>query len=222
MKRLTAGDGFKLSAYRADPEGAPRGGIVVIQEIFGVNAHIREVCDRLAALGYVAVAPALFDRIEPDFRSGYSEEEVAEARKFIPKLNWDAAMLDMEAARAEAATAGSVGVVGFCLGGVMAFLAATRLDGVAAASGFYGGRIHDHADEAPSCPTQLHYGAEDAGIPLENVEIVRAKRPDCDLWVYEGAGHGFHCDQRASHHPHASAIAWARTVELFAKHVAAD
>lgn len=220
MIRLTASDGFELGAYRANPEGAPRGGVVVIQEIFGVNSHIRAVCDRLAALGYAAIAPAIFDRIERDFECGYSEPEIETARAFIPKLDWDACLLDADAARAAVAGAGKVGITGFCLGGAVAFLAAARLDGFAAASGFYGGRINAFADEAPKCPTQLHYGELDHGIPLENVAEVRAKRPDCDIWVYDGAGHGFHCDQRGSFDPHASAIAWGRTVELFAREVA--
>ena len=220
MTNLIASDGHEFGAYRAEPEGAPRGGVVVIQEIFGVNAHIRAVCDRLAALGYTAIAPALFDRIEPGFECGYAEDEIAHARSFIDKLDWDGVVKDTEAARAAVADIGKVGIVGFCLGGAVAFLAAARLDGFAAASGFYGGRINAFADEAPKCPTQLHYGSEDHGIPLENVEEVRAKRPDCDIWVYDGAGHGFHCDMRASFHPHASAIAWGRTVELFARELA--
>ncbi|MEM7188448.1 MAG: dienelactone hydrolase family protein, partial [Pseudomonadota bacterium] len=178
---LTANDGHNLGAYRADPEGAPRGGVVVVQEIFGVNSHIRSVCDRLAALGYAAIAPALFDRVERDFESGYSEEEVAHARGFIANADWDAFVQDTDAARAAVADAGKVGVVGFCMGGAVAFMAATRLDGLAAASGFYGGKITAVADEVPKCAVQLHYGSEDHGIPLENVDTVReARGADCD------------------------------------------
>ncbi len=219
MLTLTAADGHGFGAYRADPSDAPRGAIVVIQEIFGVNDHIRSICDRLADLGYVAVAPALFDRIERDFQSGYSPGEIAIARGFIPKANFDHFILDTDAARASVAGAGKVGIVGFCLGGVVAFLAATRIDGIAAASGFYGGRIQDFADEKPRCPTQLHYGTEDHGIPMSNVETVKSKRPECDIFVYEGAGHGFHCDQRPSFHPEASKLAWQRTVDLFDREI---
>jgi carboxymethylenebutenolidase len=219
---LEASDGHRLGAYLAEPEGTPRGGVVVVQEIFGVNSHIRSVCDRLAALGYLAVAPALFDRTERGFECGYSPEEVARARAFIADPDWDAFLRDADAARAAVAPAGRVGVVGFCMGGTVAFLAATRLAGVDAASGFYGGRISAYAQEAPRCPTQLHYGSEDAGIPMENVEAVRAARgADCGIHVYQGAGHGFHCDARASFDPAASAVAWGRTVELFAAQVAA-
>ena len=216
---LTASDGHQLGAYRADPEGTPKGAIVVVQEIFGVNTHIRSICDRLAALGYVAIAPALFDRTEPDFQSGYSPEEVERARAFIANADWEAFVMDTDAARESVAGAGKIGVVGFCLGGSVAFLAATRLQGFSAASGFYGGRIDTYADEETRCPTQLHYGSEDQGIPMSNVESVRARRPECDIYVYEGAGHGFHCDERPSFHPEASKQAWARMVEFFAKHI---
>jgi len=216
---LTASDGHELGAWRADPAERPRGGVVVIQEIFGVNSHIRSICDRLAKLGYAAIAPALFDRTERNFQSGYLPEEVAVARKFVANPDWDAFLRDTEAARAAVADTGKVGVVGFCLGGTIAYLAATRLEGLAAASCFYGGRIDAFAAERPRCPTQLHYGAEDQGIPMSNVESVRARRPDCEVFVYEDAGHGFHCDERASFHPQASKLAWSRTVAFLARHV---
>lgn len=213
---LTASDGHTLGAYLAEPEGAPRGGVVVIQEIFGVNGHIRSICDRLAAEGYTACAPALFDRTERGFESGYSPDEITHARTFIADADWDAFVRDTDAARAAIADAGKVGVVGFCMGGSVAFLAATRLDGVSAASAFYGGKINAYAEEVPKCAVQMHYGSEDAGIPMDNVEGVRAQRGgDCEIYVYEGAGHGFHCDERGSFDAEASKQAWARTLELF-------
>jgi len=135
---LTAADGFTLSAYRTCPEN-PQGGLVVVQEIFGVNSHIRNVVDRFAAQGYDAIAPAIFDRIEPGFECGYSEDEIATARGFIPKVDWDKILLDVDAARA--AVAAPVGIVGYCLGGSVAFLAGTRLDGFSAAIGYYGGKV---------------------------------------------------------------------------------
>lgn len=225
---IVASDGHKLSAYRVDPDGDPRGGVVVVQEIFGVNRHIRSICDRLAALGYSAIAPALFDRTERDFQSGYSDDELVHARSFMSNPDWNAYMRDVEAARENVAEAGKVGVLGFCLGGVVAFLAATRLDGIAATSGFYGGRINTFADETPKCPVQLHYGSEDHGISMENVNSVRERREgDCEIHIYAGVGHGFHCDERdfpndprGSFDPAASAIAWGRTIELFGKHIA--
>lgn len=215
---LTAADGFELGAYRADPDGAPRGGLVVVQEIFGVNTHIRSVCDRYAALGYSAVAPAVFDRQVRDFQSGYSPEEVAEARKFIASVDIDAMLADTGAAVGALSGTGKIGVVGYCLGGSVAFLAATRLDGIAAAVGYYGGMITRHADETPKVPTQLHYGDADQGIPMSDVEKVIAARPDCDIHVYP-AGHGFSCDERASFDAASAAIAWGRSLRWFDEHL---
>jgi carboxymethylenebutenolidase len=216
---LTAADGFELGAYRADPEGTPRGGLVVVQEIFGVNTHIRSICDRYAALGYAAVAPAVFDRIQPGFECGYSPDEIAEARKFIATVDLDAMLLDTGAAAGALAGTGKIGVVGYCLGGSIAFLAATRLDGISAAVGYYGGMITRHADETPKVPTQLHYGDQDQGIPMSDVETVIAKRPDCDIHVYP-AGHGFSCDERASFDAASTMIASGRTLRWFDEHLA--
>jgi carboxymethylenebutenolidase len=217
---LTANDGHKLGAYRAGPAGPPRGAIVVVQEIFGINSHIRSICDRLAELGYVAIAPALFDRTEPDFQSGYSPDEIEHARSFIANPDWDAFVIDVDAAREAVAAAGKVGVVGFCLGGTVAFLTATRLVGISAVSGFYGGRIDFFANETPHCAVQLHYGSEDYGIPMSNVESVREQRIDCEIYVYQGAGHGFNCDERESYDPDASKRAWGRTLDLFEANLA--
>ena len=147
---LTAKDSHRLGAYRADPAGKPLGGVVVVQEIFGVNHHIRSVCDRLAALGYAAVAPALFDRFARDFQSGYSPEEVAQARKFLADIDWAAFVADTTAA--VEALPRPVAVLGFCMGGTVAYLAATQLDGLAAAVCFYGGQIVKSADRKPRCP----------------------------------------------------------------------
>jgi carboxymethylenebutenolidase len=213
--KLTASDGHELSAYRADPDGARTGAVVVIQEIFGVNAHIRAICDRIAALGLAAIAPALFDRTERDFECGYSPDEIAQARRFIADPDWDAFVRDTEAARRAVADTGKVGIVGFCMGGTVAFLGATRLDGLACASCYYGGKIAAFASEVPKCPTQMHFGAEDQGIPLTDVEAIRAARKDCDIFVYDSAGHGFHCDERASFHGPSAETAWARTTALF-------
>lgn len=213
---LIASDGHQFGAYRTDPSGDPRGAVVVIQEIFGVNSHIRSICDRLAGEGFVAIAPALFDRTQPNFQSGYSSEEIERARSFIADPDWNAFVTDTDAARSAVADIGKVFVVGFCLGGSVAFLAATRLSEISAASCFYGGKIAGFADKVPYCPVQLHYGERDHGISLENVARVRERRGgDCEIYVYEGAGHGFHCDQRDSFNPQASQKAWARTMDLF-------
>jgi carboxymethylenebutenolidase len=217
--RLTASDGFQLGGYRADPAGAPKGAIVVIQEIFGVNHHIRSVCDRLAKEGYVAIAPAIFDRIEPNFQSGYSPDEVANARKFVANPDWAAMLRDTQAAVDAVKSVGPVGIIGFCLGGSIAYVAASRLTGLAAAVGYYGGAIVRFADEKPKVPTQLHFGEKDAGIPLTDVETIKAKRPDVAVFIYPGAQHGFHCDERASYDKASADIAWPRSLEFFARHL---
>ena len=216
---LTASDGFKLGGYRADPAGTPKAAIVVIQEIFGVNHHIRSVCDRLAAAGYVAIAPSIFDRITPNFQCGYTPDEVANARKFVANPDWAAMLRDTQAAIDAVQDVGPVGIIGFCLGGSVAFVAATRLSGLKAAIGYYGGAVVRFADETPKVPTQLHFGEKDAGIPLTDVETVKAKRPDVEVFIYPGAQHGFHCDERPSYDKASSDFAWPSSIEFFAKHL---
>ena len=216
---LTAADSQKLGAYRADPKGTPKGGVVVIQEIFGVNNHIRSVCDRFAEEGYVAVAPALFDRQTPGFECGYTPAEIEKARGFIAKPDWDAMLRDTDAAIKELASVGPVGIVGFCMGGSVAFMAATRLSGLKCAVAYYGGYIAKVADEKPKCPVQMHFGEQDQGIPASDVEAIKQKRPDCEIYTYAGAGHGFHCDERGSFNKDASALAWGRTKDFFTKHM---
>jgi len=148
--KLTASDNFQLSGYRADPAGTPKAAVVVIQEIFGVNHHIRSVCDRLAAEGYVAIAPAIFDRIEPNFTSGYSPDEVTNARKFVANPDWAAMLCDTQAAIDAVKDVGPVGIIGFCLGGSVAYAAATKLSGLSAAIGYYGGQVVRLADDKPT------------------------------------------------------------------------
>jgi carboxymethylenebutenolidase len=217
--KLTASDNFQLGAYRAEPHGAAKGAIVVIQEIFGVNHHIRNVCDRLANEGYVAIAPSIFDRIEPNFTSGYSPDEIAVARKFVANPDWTAMLRDTQAAIDAVKTVGPVGIIGFCLGGSVAYAAATKLSGLKAAVGYYGGAIVRLAEDKPSVPTQLHFGEKDTGIPLTDVETIKAKRPEVEVFVYPGAQHGFNCDERASYDKASADIAWPRSMEFFAKHL---
>jgi carboxymethylenebutenolidase len=216
---LTASDAHKLGAYRADPAGSPKGGMVVIQEIFGVNQHIRAVCDKLASEGYVAVAPALFDRQVKDYQCGYTPPEIEKSRTFVAKPDWDAMMRDTDAAIKEIKGAGPVGIIGFCMGGTIAFLAATRLTGLSASVVYYGGRVAAFADEKPKCPTQMHFGETDQSIPLTDVETIKQKRADCEIYVYNGAGHGFHCDERGSFHPASRDLAWQRTTAFLQKHM---
>lgn len=219
MITLKASDGHSFGAYRADPAGTPKGAIVVIQEIFGVNSHIRNVTDRFAAEGYVAIAPAIFDRVQKDFQSGYTAEDVAVAREFIGKIPMDDMLRDAQAAIDAVKSAGPVGIVGFCLGGSIAYLAAARLEGLSAAVGYYGGMVAKNADAKPKVPVQLHFGEDDQGIPMSDVEMVKAKRTEVEVFTYKGAGHGFHCDERASFSKEASDTAWPRTLGFFAKHL---
>lgn len=211
---LTASDGFKLGAYRADPKGSPKGAIVVIQEIFGVNDHIRSLVERFASFGYHAVAPALFDRVEPGVELEYDEAGIARGRELAGAIRWEAAMRDTAAAVAHAAGTGPVGIVGYCFGGSIAWLAASELP-VAAAVGYYGGQIHSLIERAPKAPTLLHFGELDHAIPLDHVQQISAAHPAVDVRVYDGAQHGFSCDARASYHALSAAIALGRTLEFF-------
>jgi carboxymethylenebutenolidase len=217
--RLTASDNFQFGGYRAEPATAPKRAVVVIQEIFGVNHHIRAVCDRFAGEGYVAIAPAIFDRVEPNFQCGYSPEEIAVARKFVANPDWPAMLRDTQAAIDAVRDVGPVGIIGFCLGGSVAYAAATKLSGLSAAIGYYGGLIVRFADDEPKVPTQLHFGEKDAGIPLGDVETIRAKRPEVEIHVYPGAQHGFNCDERASYDKASADIARPRSLGFFAKYL---
>lgn len=221
MIELTASDGHTLAAWRADPAGAPRAGVVVIQEIFGVNAHIREVADDYAAQGYLAIAPALFDRSRPGVELGYDENAIAEGRDLAFAMDPDLPVRDVEAAVQAAAGAGKVGVVGYCWGGSLTFLAACKL-GVAAASSYYGGQIlaalGREPDLAPAAPLIMHFGEHDAGIPLDDVDRIRKTFPDTPVYMYD-AGHGFNCDHRASYDESSCRTARQRTLDFFAKHL---
>ncbi len=213
---LTAEDGHELSAYRADPEGAPRGGIVVIQEIFGVNGHIRGVCDRFAGEGYVAIAPAVFDRAERGVELDYDSDGMARGREIMGGLGLDAPLLDIAAAAASIKDAGKVGSVGYCWGGTVAWLAATRLK--LPSVGYYGGRIVDFAGEKLEVPVMLHFGKQDQMIPAEDVAKIREAAPKVPVFEYD-AGHGFNCEKRASYHEESAKFALTRTLEFLAENV---
>jgi len=218
---LTASDNHRFGAYRAEPSGTPVGGVVVIQEIFGVNHHIRSVCDRFAAEGYVAVAPALFDRQVKDFESGYSPEEIEKARKFVANPDWSAMLRDSQAAIDNLKDGARLGIMGFCMGGTVSFLAACRLAGLNAAVCYYGGQIARFADEKPKVPTLMHFGEKDASIPMSDVEKIKDKRgQDCEIYVYPEAQHGFHCDERGSYHERSAKLAWQRTLSFLQKNLA--
>ncbi len=216
---LTAEDGHKLSAYRAEPSGQPRGGLVVIQEIFGVNHHIRNVTDGFAADGYVSLAPAVFDRVERGVSMGYTPADIERGRAIRGKLGWDKMVMDVRAAVKALRDEGlEVGVVGYCMGGSLAWLAATRIDGVAASIAYYGGAIAEFAHEKPRCPVLVHWGETDASIPPDHWEKLRQAHPDVPQHVYP-AGHGFSCDERGSYHEPSARLARERTIAFLRTHV---
>jgi carboxymethylenebutenolidase len=220
MVTLTAEDAHRLAAYRATPAGTPRGALVVVQEIFGVNHHIKNVTDGFAADGYVCLAPALFDRVERGFETGYAPADIERGRAVRGKVSVDAMVFDVRAAVADLKKTGlKVGVVGYCLGGTMAWLAATRIDGVAGAVGYYGGGIADTADERPRCPVLLHFGETDAAIPAEHWERIKKAHPNLPMHIYVGAGHGFSCDERGSFHEPSHKLARERTISFLRQHV---
>lgn len=218
MIQLTAGDGHVLDAYERRPAQATAA-VVIVQEIFGVNAHIRSVVDRYADAGYHAIAPALFDRAERGVELEYDAPGIERGRHLATSIGVESALLDVAAACAHAARTGPVGVVGYCFGGSIAWLAAAQLP-VAAAVGYYGGFIPKSLDSTPVAPTMLHFGELDEGIPLDDVATIQPAHPDVEVHVYEGAGHGFNCDARASFDPDAAAAARERTLSFLAEHLA--
>jgi len=218
MIELTASDGHKLAAYRADPAGKPRGGIVVIQEIFGVNSHIRSVADGYAADGYLAIAPAMFDRVQKNFEVGYTPDDMTKGRETRAKVTDDMALKDAEAAIKAASSGGKVGIVGYCWGGSIAWLAAGKLGGIACAVAYYGGGILQNQELAPKVPLMGHFGDKDAHIPVDGVKKLAAKYPQHQIFIYE-ADHGFNCDQRGSYNAPAAKQARERSLAFFRKHV---
>jgi carboxymethylenebutenolidase len=212
---LTAKDGHKFAAYVAEPQGKAKGAVVVIQEIFGANGHIRRTADLYASKGYHAIAPALFDRIRPGIELGYQPDDIAKGRELRTQIPLEKTLLDLQATIDAAKKNGKVAVVGYCWGGSLAYLAATRLDGVACAIGYYGGMIAEHKDERVRVPTILHFGETDQSIPMSDVEKVRKAHPDMSIFVYP-AGHGFNCDERGSYDAASAKLALERTLKFIA------
>lgn len=214
LRLTSASDGFELAAYHAAPGNARRGGLVLIQEIFGVTDHIRELADGFAADGYEVVAPSFYDRLEPGFAADYSPEAVARGVAHSQATPWDQVAGDLAAAIA--ALKPPVFVAGYCWGGAATWLAACRCDGVAAASAFYGRRISELVDETPRCPIILHFGRTDPSIPLERVDEIRERHPDIPIHLYD-AGHGFVSDRRQDYDADAARLARLRTLQLFSR-----
>ncbi len=217
---LTSSDGTTIGGYLAEPANAPKGAIVVIQEIFGVNSHIRSVADRIAQAGYVALAPQYFDRIAPGIELGYEASDVQTGFGHVGSLSMDLSVDDTAAAIKHLHEAGhaKVAVTGFCWGGTLTWASACRLDGLAAAVSYYGGAIHGLRNETPKVPTMLHFGEQDTYIPAEQLAEIKAAHPEVQLYTYP-AGHGFHCDARGSFEPESAKIAFGRTLEFFAQHL---
>jgi len=214
---LKAADGHKLAAYVATPAGKPRGGVVVIPEIFGVNSHIQQVTDGFAADGYLAVAPAMFDRARRNYDTGYSQPEIEAGVAIMQKLDWKQSMLDVQAAIAEAAKGGKVGIVGYCYGGTVSWMAAARVSGLACAVPYYGGGMHGLIGEQPKIPVMCNFGEADQSPTLAQAKEIAAAHPAITAHFYPGAGHGFNCDQRGSWNPEAAKLARQRTLEFFRK-----
>ncbi len=214
--KMTMSDGAEVAVYHVDPTGERRGGLVVIQEIFGINAHIRSACEDYASEGYEVLAPALFDREHPGFDVGYDEAGmaagVALARQQHP---FDLSMADTQTCIDALKNKGAVFITGYCYGGSIVWRAAQEFGGLAAASSYYGSLVPQTADTAPKCPTILHFGRHDHGIPMDGVEkVIAAHHPNVEVFVYD-AGHGFNCDARASYDAASAHLARKRTLELF-------
>ncbi len=217
--QLMASDGHKFDAYKATHNGAYRGGLVLIQEIFGVTPHIKELCEEFSCFGYDVLAPSIFDRIEPEAAFGYTPDEVEKARQFSEQAGVVTPILDIEACVNELGKAGPVAITGFCYGGSLVWMAAAGVRGLACAVGFYGRLIPDHIDQKPACPTMLHFGEHDALIPLEGVHKVAEAHPDVTIHVYD-ADHGFWSDRPQNHNAEAKALSCERTLAFFDKHMA--
>jgi carboxymethylenebutenolidase len=212
MIELTASDGHTFSAYRADPSGDPKGAVVVVQEIFGVNAHIRKMADKFAAEGYAAIAPSLFDRVKAGLELGYDDAARAEGAELSKKVELTAALADIQAAVDAVKSAGKVALVGYGWGGYLAFIGANRVPGLACAVGYYGSGIERQLGEKRKIPTLVHFGEADALIPAEDVIQFRANRPDVSSFSYPDAGQGFNCDEQESYNATAAQSALERTL----------
>jgi carboxymethylenebutenolidase len=220
---LTAKDGFTFPTYVAEPTGTPKGAIVVLQEIFGVNSHIRSVADGYAAAGYLAVAPATFHRVKPDVELGYTGDDMqagSALKAAVEALPAPGVLQDVQAAVEYASKAGKVGVVGYCWGGLLTWRSAAAVTGIAAAAPYYGGGMTTPEESArtPKVPVLAHFGSKDHWISLESVEAFKKAHPEVEVHIYE-ADHGFNCDQRGSYDAAAAKLAKERTLAFFAKHV---
>ena len=218
MMRLTAADGHEFQVFEAGNVNAGRG-LVVLQEIFGVNAHMRRVAERLAGFGYRVLAPALFDRAERDVELGYGPQDREKGLALRAKIPEAAVLADIEATAIALGGGRPAGVIGYCWGGSLAWLAATRSHRFKAAIGWYGGQIVNNRAEKPNCPVQLHFGAADKSIPLSDVRAIEAAQPGLPVFIYPGADHGFGCEDRPSYNARDAELAELRSLAFFAEHL---
>jgi carboxymethylenebutenolidase len=216
---LSASDGHKFSAYVAEPSGKPRGALIVVMEIFGVNSHIRRVTDEYAGDGYLAIAPQFFDRVERGLDVGYAGADLEKARGLMQKMNFNDPLKDVRAAMQHVASAGKTGIIGYCWGGALSFKAACNVDGLACAVAYYGGGIPSMIEEKPKCPVMFQWGESDASIPLEKAKAVAEKHKDQIHYFYPGAGHGFNCEQRGSYNAESAKTARERSLQFLRKHI---
>jgi len=221
---LTAADGFDSSAYVSEPSGRPKGAVVVLQEIFGVNSHIRAVADGYAGAGYLAIAPATFDRIERDVQLGYTPDDIARGSRLkaaVEALPAPGVLQDIQSAVEHVARAGKVGIVGYCWGGLLVWRSAEKVTGLSAAVAYYGGgmTVGSEPSRTPAVPTMAHFGDQDAHISVESVKAFEKAHPEVEVHLY-AANHGFNCDQRGSYNAGAAATALERSLYHFGKHLA--
>jgi carboxymethylenebutenolidase len=219
--KLTSRDGFSVNAYKAVPAGKPRGGVVLLQEVWGLNRWIRSEADRYAEAGYLCIAPATMDRMEYGFESeNYGSDHFPKVGELMKSFDPAKVLLDIEAAAKEAASAGKVGVTGYCFGGAMTWRAAHAGLGLSAASSYYGGGVQNYIDLAPTIPIECHFGDKDTGIPLEQVEALRKRYPEVPVYLYPGAVHGFcNADRPSNYNAQACKLANERTLAFFARHL---
>lgn len=217
--KLQASDNHEFDAYVARPTGTPGAGLVVVQEAFGVNGHIRSVTDSYAEDGFLSIAPAMFDRIQGGVELRYEGEDRQKGIALARQVNLDAAVKDVAAALQYLRDQGmrKTAVIGYCFGGTMAWLVATRL-GPDAAVGYYGGNITNFAQENPRCPVMLHFGALDKHIPKDGIDKVQAAHPDVQVFWYEDADHGFNCNDRSAYNPDAAKLARQRSLAFLKEH----
>ncbi len=216
MISLKSGDGAAIEYYHVEAQGARKGGLVCVMEIFGVTDHIKDVCDAWAKDGLEVVSPALYDRVEKNFQADYSPDAIQKGLALRAKTSTENNIQDVQAGidYLKGRNAGPVYVTGYCYGGTIVWVAASRCTGLSAAAGYYGGGIGDYITEKPKCPTILHFGEHDKGIPMPLVRKIEAAHPAVGVYVYD-AGHGFQSDRRTDYNEACAKLAKQRSLELF-------